>query len=74
MEVYKGKELGEAEEGEEEVVLELDLEEGKPMLQPSSLLLQFISLKSYNPKYLFYAKHMGDQGASCCEKAWRLLF
>jgi hypothetical protein len=29
MEVYKGKELGEAEEGEEEVVLELDLEEGE---------------------------------------------
>jgi hypothetical protein len=29
MEVYKGKESGESEEGEEEIILELDLEEGE---------------------------------------------
>jgi hypothetical protein len=75
MEVYKGKESGEAEEGVEEVVLELDLEEGEIEVAAKFIAVAvYFSQKSYNPKYLFYAKCMGDQGASCCEKAWRLLF
>jgi hypothetical protein len=54
MEVYKGKEPTKAEKGQEEDVLELDLEEGEAEVETKFIAIAvYYSQKSYNPKYLF---------------------
>jgi hypothetical protein len=54
MEVYKGMNQAESKDGEDEDVLELDLDKGKAEVGSKfTAIAIYFSLKSYNPKYLF---------------------
>jgi hypothetical protein len=54
MEVYKGMNQAESKDGEDEDVLELDLDKGKAEVGSKfTAIAIYFSQKSYNPKYLF---------------------